>query len=306
MAQANTPIAKLSKRQPPLRALRTFCAAARRLSFKLAAQELYVTASAVSHQVKALEEDLGVNLFDRRNRTLKLTEAGEALYSQIAPLIGELDTVTSRFRNRLQRKTLRISVQPFFASELFVPKLAEFAAQHPDIDMQIDTSNEKLEAHPPSADVSIRLCDRAPQNLFSEAFYPLRLIPACSPALYQEIVDQRTNAIRSFPVIIHSQRSEQWQAWTDSTGIVVPKPERVIELDTTAAVVRAAQQELGVAIVPMPLSQQLFDSGLLVRLYEQEAPSKDRYYFVCSHELASAPQVQSLRKWVLKTFGPLS
>lgn len=306
MQQAKATIARIGNRQPPLRALRTFCAAARHVSFKLAAEELFVTASAVSHQVKSLETELGVNLFDRRERTLVLTDAGQALFDEVGPLISQIDNVTARFRNRLQRKTLRISVQPFFASELFVPRLAEFTAQHPDIDMQIDTSDEKFEYHPPVADVSIRLFPAAPENLVSDAFYPLRLVPACSPALYKKIFNKRTGTVSPFPMIVHSQRVDQWKLWAASAGIELPTPQRIIELNSTVAVVRAAQQELGVAIVPMPLSQQLFDSNALVPLYEHEATTRDRYYFVCAPDIADTAPVQALRKWVISTFSPVA
>ena len=297
---------EIDSRRTPLRALRSFCAAARHVSFKLAAEELFVTASAVSHQVKGLEDELGVSLFDRGARPLALTEAGQALLDEIDPLLSQINLVTSRFRNRHQRQTLRISVQPFFASELFVPRLAEFAKQHPDIDMQIDTSDEAWEHHPPVADVSIRVFRSAPVKLVSDAFYPLRLVPACSPSLHEKIVDTDKKIVRPFPMIVHSQRSDQWQLWSASAGIEVPKPLRTIELNSTVAVVRAAQQELGVAIVPMPVSQQLFASGQLVPLYEHEAPTKDRYYFVSSPDAAAKPAVQALRKWVLKTFSPLA
>lgn len=285
-----------------MRALRTFCSAARHESFKLAAEELFVTASAVSHQIKALEDDLGVILFDRIGNTLTLTPAGKALFDEIDPLLRQLRQVTERFRSRHQRQTLRISVQPYFASELFVPRLAEFASLHPEIDMQIDTNDEAAEKHPSIADVSIRIFKKAPPNLVAEAFYPLRVIPACAPELFEQIVEQ--GRVNPFPMIIHDRRRDQWKNWTKASGISLPEPSRVIELNSTVAVVNAARQRLGVAMIPMPLSQKLFDSGELVPLHDFEAPTKDRYYFVCPPELESKPAVQALRSWVLKTLRP--
>lgn len=273
------------------------------MSFKLAAEELFVTASAVSHQVKGLEEQLGFTLFDRGTRTLTLTEAGKVLFDDVDPLLRQINLVISQFRSRGQRQTLRISVQPFFASELFVPRLAEFTAQHPDIDMQIDTSDESSEKHPPTADVSIRLFQSAPADLVSDAFYPHRLVPACAPALYEKIFDQRKKTISPFPMIVHNRRRDQWQQWSTSAGIKLPEPVRTIELNSTVAVMRAAQQEVGVAMAPMPLSQQLFATGQLVPLYEHEAPTEDRYYFVCSPDGIMMPAVNALRRWVLKTFS---
>ncbi len=297
---------KPGNRPASLRALRTFCAAARHTSFKLAAEELFVTASAVSHQIKSLEAELGTSLFDRGKGTLALTPAGETLFSDVDPLIRQIDQLTSRVRNRLQRQSLHMSIQPFFASELFVPRLAEFTAQHPEIDMQIDTSDESSEKHPAGADVSIRLFRSAPSNLAADAFFPLRLVPACSPALRDKIVSGKKKAVGPFPMLVHGRRTGQWQRWVESAGIELPEPSSTVQLNSTVQVIRAAEQGLGVAIVPMPLSKALFDSGRLVPLYEHEAPTRERYYFVCSADAADKPHVQALRKWVLKTFSPLA
>ena len=140
-----------------LRGLRTFCVAARYESFRAAADELYITSSAVSHQIKGLEEELGLQLFDRGSRELKLTDVGSSLYEEISPLIDQLDTIVADYRKSGRRKSVRISVQPFFASEFFVPRLSEFTAEHPDIDIQVGTSDESAEKHPADADLSVRL-----------------------------------------------------------------------------------------------------------------------------------------------------
>ena len=128
--------------KPSLRGLRTFCVAARLGSFRRASEELFVTASAVSHQIKSLEDELGEPLFARSNRDRVLTATGELLYAKLNPLIEQLDTVVSGFKTGSVRVSIRISVQPFFASEYFVPRLSEFAAQHPEIDIQVGTSDE--------------------------------------------------------------------------------------------------------------------------------------------------------------------
>src|SRR5581483_7825477 len=128
-------------RPPPLRNLRAFCIAARHCSFKIAADELFLTPSAVSHQMKELEETLGVRLFERKTRALELTTAGHTLHDEVAPLLDALDRSLTQFTRRHRRKSLRMTLPPFFASELFVPRLATFCTAHPDIDIQIDTSD---------------------------------------------------------------------------------------------------------------------------------------------------------------------
>lgn len=297
---------KLTDKRTSLRGLRTFCVAARHLSFKVAAEELFVSASAVSRQIKSLEDELGIKLFDRGTRELDLTEAGRALFEEVEPLISDIDRVAGRFRRKDQRSPLRISVQPFFASELFVPRLSEFIAQHPEIDMQIDTADERSETHPTATDVSIRLFRSAPEDMDAEAFFPLRLLPACAPALREKIVDPKSGALKPFPRIVHTRRRGQWRLWSELAGVELPESSSVIELNSTVAVVRAAEQGIGVALAPMPLSQALFASGALQAIHPFEAATPDRYYFVVSPDAAAKPAVKLLRNWVFQTFTALA
>ena len=164
-----------------LRGLRTFSIAARCGSFRKAGEELFITASAVSHQIKSLEDELGELLFDRNSRELSLTETGKSLYEDVSPLIEQLDTVAASYKKGDISSSIRISVQPFFASEYFVPRLSEFAAKHPEIDIQVGTSDESAEKHPADADLSIRLFRSPPPDMPSNLLFPLRMLPAGSP-----------------------------------------------------------------------------------------------------------------------------
>ena len=140
-----------------LRGLRTFCVAARHESFRNAAEELFITASAVSYQIKSLEQELGEQLFDRNSRELRLTRVGRSLYEESWPLSERRDAVAAAYKKDSARPSIRVSVQPFFGSEYFVPRLSEFTAEHPDIDIEVGTSDESAETHPSDADLSIRL-----------------------------------------------------------------------------------------------------------------------------------------------------
>lgn len=295
---------KITNRQLSLRGLRTFCVAARHQSFRLAAEELFVTASAVSHQIKSLEDEVAVTLFDRNSRGLELTEPGQALFDQVDPLIRQLDEVTATFGSRVTRHTLRISVQPFFASEMFVPRLAEFTALHPDIDIDIDTSDESVEKPSSSADVSIRLFRSAPPDLWSDPLFPLRLVPACSKQFRKQVLGSGRTPSKPFPIVVHANRLDDWKTWSEASGIEIPDPSNIVRLNSMIAVVRAAEKGLGAAPVPMPLSEARFKSGRLVRLYEQEIVTPDRYYLVYAEEKRNKEAVQALREWVLDTFAP--
>ena len=285
-----------------LRGLRAFCFAAEHESFRDAAEKLFITASAVSHQIKNLEGELGQKLFERTSRSLTLTEAGHSLLADIKPLITRLDEVAARHRVSTTRATLSISVQPFFASELFIPRLSEFTRDHPDIDIKVDTSDESAEKHPATADVSIRVFRSAPAGYASDRLFPLRLIPAASPALRKKIVVDETGISGDVPLLVHDSRPSAWRQWSQSSGMEVPRDASIIRLDSMIAIARAAERGLGAALVPVQLSDAWFESGSLVPLSDHELPTRDAYYFVCRVEDADNETIQTLRRWVLQNF----
>lgn len=285
-----------------LRGLRTFCTAAEQNSFRQAADKLFITASAVSHQIRNLEDELGQKLFERTSRSLVLTEAGRSLLDDIKPLILRLDDVAARHRVSTTRSTLSISVQPFFASEVFIPRLPEFTREHPDIDIKVDTSDESAEKHPATADVSIRVFRSAPAGFSADRLFPLRLIPAASPELRKKMVVTDTSISGDVPLLVHDSRSSAWRQWSQSSGMDVPRDASIIRLDSMIAIARAAERGLGAALVPVQLSDAWFDSGSLVPLSDHELPTRDAYYFVCRNDDAGNETIQTLRRWVLQNF----
>jgi LysR family glycine cleavage system transcriptional activator len=293
----------IGNQKTSLRGLRTFCVAAGNQSFRDAAESLYITASAVSHQIRNLEQELGQRLFDRTGGSLTLTEAGRSLYRDVNPLIERLDEVASQHKKSVSRTTLRISVQPFFASELFIPRLAEFTAAHPAIDIRVDTSDESTEKHPGYADASIRVFRSKPKNLSSDHLFPLSLVPASSPEFRDTLQVAAEKVVSEFPLIFHESRPQAWQQWQRSSGIKLPKETTSVRLDSMIAVVRAAQRGLGAALVPAQLCGAWFDSGALVPLFDQELVTTDAYYFACVDEVRENKNVQLLREWVVQTFS---
>lgn len=285
-----------------LRGLRTFCVAAERASFRDAADKLFITASAVSHQIKNLEEELGQKLFERTSRSLTLTEAGRSLLDDIKPLITRLDEIAARHRVSATRSSLSISVQPFFASEVFIPRLPEFTRDHPDIDIKVDTSDESAEKHPATADVSIRVFKSPPEGLSSDRLFPLRLIPAASPDLRRKIEVNRTSITGDVPLLVHDNRPKAWRQWQQSSGVQIPQDASIIRLDSMIAIARAAERGLGAALVPVQLSDAWFESGSLVPLSDHELVTRDAYYFVCRPGDADNETIQTLRTWVLQNF----
>ena len=289
-------------RPPPTRNLRAFCVAARHRSFKLAADELSLTPSAVSHQMKELEEALGVGLFVRKPRGLELTAAGFMLHEEIEPLLTALDRTLAQVARRSGRRTLRIQLPPFFASELFIPRLTYFCAEHREFDIQIDTRDPRPSLHPPSADVSILLADTEPQSVQASRLFTLSLAAVCAPQHAATVAKLGSAVLREMPLIVHKPRPYAWASWAEEVGLDAPEPTNVIELDTMFAVARAAERGVGVALVPPRLCEMWFRSGSLVRIFATELVTSDSYFLVSRQKDASRPEIRALTEWALSQF----
>ncbi len=283
--------------------MRVFCIAAEHESFRDAAESLFLTSSAVSHQVKHLETELGVKLFERTPRSIVLTDSGRALYEDVQPLLAQFDAVTRRHAQSGPSRSLRISVQPFFASELFVPRLPEFVARHPDIDISVDTSDKSPDKHPGIADVSIRIFKSPPENLAFHRLFQLHLRPAASPDFYDSVKVKAGRIVSDFPLAVHQSRAKAWRHWERSSGIKLPDHKNSIQLDSMIAVARAAERGLGAALVPMQLSDAWFASSSLVQLFDHELVTKDAYYLVCRKEDRDNEAIRVFREWVLQNFA---
>lgn len=290
-------------REGSIRGLRAFCAAARHLSFKAAAAELCVTPSAVSHQVKALEERLQGALFERRARSLALTHLGSELRAEVQPLLHELDNVAARFEQRLgRRRSLRISVTPFFASELLVQHLPEFAERHRAIDLRVETT--EVGAQPASGcDASIVLLPAPPPGMVVRPLFPLTLATACSPQLAAARPLTEPRALLEAPLIVHNRRPRAWHDWFARMSVPNGQPRRAMHFDSSFAVARAAERGLGVALLPVTLSESWFTSGALIRPCAGELQTVDRYFFSHPPEAAGNPDVAALRDWITTLFS---
>ncbi len=294
---------ELNYRKLSMRGLRTFCAAARHRTLRQAADELFITPSAVSHQLKKLEGELGLELFRREGRTLALTEAGEMLFDGIQEPMLRVESAAGQVRARFSRASLRVSVQPFFASELLMPALTDFQQSHPDIDLALDASDESKRVLPANTDVAIRLFETPPADMDSARLFPLSLVPACSPELRDRLEHHPQSGATPFPIVVHSGRADAWKQWATQSGVVLPMTGSVIRLDAMSAIVQAAERGLGVALVPLQLTAAAFRERRLVRLFNHTLETTDAYYIVCRGSLEDRPDLRRFRDWVLQRFG---
>jgi DNA-binding transcriptional LysR family regulator len=286
-------------RLPSTKTLRAFQLAARSGSFKSAASQLFLTPSAVSHQIKALEEELGVPLFHRGARTLTLTDAGSSYLEEIEYLFARLDAATRELRARAGRSTLRLRVASFFASEFLLPRLAALHAAQPEIDLEIDTDGTGHDVHPPDADVSIVLGSGTWSDLHAHRLFAQTYVPACSPALLARTPIQTIEQLDGQTLLVFEARKDAWERWAESAGVQLPRPRKRIHFNNMASLVRAAERSAGVGLIPAPLSTERFRTKSLTRLFEHELETEDSYFLVHRAEVAGRPEVVAFRKWIL-------
>lgn len=286
-------------RLPSLKFLKTFQVAARLQSFKAAAEELFVTPSAVSHQIKALEEQLGLALFQRGVRTLTLTDAGANYLEHINDIFSKLESITEQLRVRYGRTIIRLNVPPFFADELLLPRLASFSQAREETDIRIETTFSAPKTHPAEADLSIVVGSGPWDGLTVHELFAQSFIAACSPSfLIENPIDTYTD-LNGKTLLLHEERREAWERWTVGLGIEPIKPNRLVRLDTMSAVVRAAEQGVGVALVPSRLSADRFNAGGLVRLFDAELTTNESYVLLHRPEDRSREDLQELTQWIL-------
>ncbi len=285
-----------------LQGLRVFCAVARYGSFKIAAEEIFVSASAVSHRIKNLEEQLGAALFERQTRAIKLTEFGENLLGRIQPLITQIDEELEAASGNLNVVNICLTLPPFFSTELLLPKLHKFTSSHKNIAINLDTVNVHPEKHQNTSDLSILLCTEKPSDCVGTELFPLQLIPACSPTMQFDRELPLSETLDEMTLLIHRPRRNAWKRWYTQQGFSGKSPGNVILLDSMFAVVRAAEQGLGIALVPEALTMNWFSKNILERLKGEAYITGDSYYLVSTDDNLAKPEVEKLYKWVLENF----
>ena len=288
--------------QTPIRGLRSFCVASKCLSFKHAAGQLFLTPSAVSHQIKQLEEQLGFELFKRGTRSIELTNMGKQFYQSIQPIMHSLESTIAQFTHKQKNRTIIISLPEFFNSEMFIPRLREWSELNPNIDLELETvkpGTQPIRA----ADLSIVLSNGKPNASIVHELFPIRYAPACNQTLYKKLKNKGLEALKNTPLILHSSRPWSWHQWAEHSQLDDFDPKQIIQFDSMFGVVRAAQQGMGIALVPLPLCRAWFKEQSLARLFDQELITKDQYYLIQHENMEQRNELVVFAKWVIKHFN---
>ena len=289
-----------TNKMPSLRALRAFQVAGRHLSFKLAADELCLTASAVSHQVKNLEAFLEIELFVRKTRALEFTAPGRKYFDFLDGMFARLQVETHQLWAEYGRKMIRLCVPPFFASEVLLPKMDALHTIMPDTDIRVSTQPSLMKVHPAEADLSILLGNGDWPELVTYPLFGRRLVVAAAPALMKTFDSSSFASLNGQTLIVHENRPNAWSNWARALEIPAPTAGNILRFDSMSAVVQATAQGLGFAIVSWPLSANWFHNGALQRVFDTEWVTDEHFYLAHRADEQEHPDIANLIEWITR------
>ena len=306
MATGNRPL-------PPLDFLRGFESAARHLSFTRAAAELFLTQSAVSRQIQALEEFVGVALFERKHKALALTEAGRSYYRTVGPVLEQLREATRRLRETRTANVLTVTTTVSFASMWLVPRLGRFRKQQPELDVRITATHEVADLEREGIDLAIRdsAVNRAPPGavrLVSE-----HLAAICSPDYLREAKAAKRplaepSDLRHHNLIFLDDPSGRWpwlswRAWLEATGVEDLEPAGRVSFSQYDQVYNAALHGHGIALGRMSIARAMIREKRLVALFGREQQVARAFYAVYAKDAASRPEARAFVEWIREELG---
>jgi LysR family glycine cleavage system transcriptional activator len=284
---------------PPLNALRAFEATARHLSVKNAAEELCVTPGAVSQMLKALELHLGVKLFQRVNRGIFLTDAGQGYLPPVRNAFRQIAEATRRITVSADSGILTVSVTPFFAAAWLVPRLKEFQDTHPDIDLQVVTSNALVDFSRDGVDVAVRHGLGRYPGLRSERVVAVEIVPVAAPALVAKFGMPASPAELTRWSHVHDAERKGWHLWFQSQGIDEIGAPRGPAFDDSGLLLKAVLTGQGAGLLPAALVAPDLAEGRLVKLADVVLLEAFAYYLVYPDASHDQPKVAAFRRWIL-------
>jgi LysR family glycine cleavage system transcriptional activator len=289
----------MARRLPPLGPLRAFEAAARHLSFTRAGEELNVTQAAVSHQVKSLEEWLGLRLFRRRGRQVFLTEAGQGYLAEVSQAFDMLSGATGRLISRESSGPLAVSCLASFAASWLVPRLGRFRDLHPDIDVMISAKDELVDFSRDEVDLAIRHGGGNWPGLEVTMLMTEDMFPVCSPKLLDGPVPLKSPDDLRHHTLLRDDMLVNWKAWLTAAGVQGVDADRGPFFNLSNLVIDAAIDGQGVALARSALVAHHLKAGRLVRPFEFQLPAHFAYYIVYPPTMADVPKVRAFADWLV-------
>ncbi|MCW5296670.1 transcriptional regulator GcvA [Herbaspirillum lusitanum] len=286
---------------PPTATLRAFEAATRHATFTSASEELHVTQSAVSHQLKHLEELWGLQLF-QRGKSLALTPAGAALAPIVREFFMNLEATLTDLREQKGRVRLKVSTTYSFALKWLLPRLPGLSRLHPEILVTLETTDKAIHFSSTEPDVAIRFGNGNYPGLHSEFMFREQIFPVASPDLLARLGTPRKPAeLLRYPLLTRAGADlvPKWALWFQQVGVSMSALKESVRFADTNMTIEAALLGQGIALARSGHVEAEISDGSLVRLFKAPFPSPVAYYFVCPKGTESQPHVVSFRDWLL-------
>ena len=289
------------RRLPSLNALRAFEVAARHLSFKAAAEELNVSQSAVSHQVKALEDTLGIALFSRKTRAVELTRKGKLYYPILRNAFDTLAEGTAMILEEKSVAVLTVQVYSTFTIRWLLPRLARFQDTHESVQVRLHTAQKDVSFEQNDVDTAIMIGHATTTGLHHDHLFDCQLSPVCSPAYLEKNgpIDAPGD-LAGHPILQVYPSAEDWQAWLEANHVEQVNPDAGQQFESYEVALTSAAQGMGIALGQQPYIARELESGSLVELFpDRRVDNPQRWYLVYRSEKREQPKLALFREWLL-------
>lgn len=288
------------RRLPPLNALRSFEAAARLGSFNKAAEELFVTPSAVSHQIKTLEEFLGVELFLRVKRRVELTPPGESYLRTIQTALDDIDDATRKLQTTSNTAAINLSVAPAFLTRWLVPHMTQFQLKHPDVELRLTASLSQIDLRYSDMDMAIFFGEGEWPGITSHLLREVSIVPLCSPALLAKTGSlPSAEDLLNYTLIGVSKRDHEWSELLKKAGVKDTSRRKSMTFSSTSLALGAAMEGLGIILGDKHLAERELKYGQLVQPIDVNLETKKAFYLAYEADRPLTNSMQSFRDWIL-------
>lgn len=293
------PWSPLIQRLPPLNSLRSFEAAARLGSFQKAARELFVTPSAVSHQIKSLEEYLEVELFLRQTRRIDLTSAGKQYLKTIQKALNDIEKATQKLTATHNSGELNLAVAPAFLTRWVLPRISRFYDQHPNIELDIAASVDRIDFAHSDTDMAVYFGDGQWDDVDRLHLKDVALVPVCSPALIADHPILKPEDLTQFTLLHVNERPDEWPSWFEAAGATYQETRKGLYLSSGLLTAQAAARGLGIALTDLSLVSDEFQSGQLVVAWPDKLELGKALYLVYQKERPLSYAMRQFRDWIM-------
>jgi LysR family transcriptional regulator, glycine cleavage system transcriptional activator len=289
----------VGRRLPPLNSLKCFEAAGRLLSFTEAARELNVTQAAISHQIKVIEEYLGVALFDRYPRRLTLTDPGKALLPEVIEAFDRVSSAVAAINREQYSNVLSVRLAPSFAAKWLSPRLKYFWLQYPEIDLRLYHAHPAVDFEREAMDIAVTYGKGDWPGVVSEKLLSLDFFPVCSPTFLNTDKPLTDLGNLRYYALLHDANYECWRDWLELAGIDDIDASRGTVIDDTNVLIQAAIDGQGIALGSTTFVADLLEAGRLIKPFDISLVNEFAYYVVYPPEHLKNPAVRAFKEWLL-------